>query len=138
MKEINKIEKSFKEQLERKIYPVYANFKNQEIIIWGTGNYGKTICKLLNSYNMANNIKGFCNTFVKQDQNETLYEYPIYTPMTAIIKYPNAVYIIASDFSNEILDYIKTNGFESKIKTYISKEKKQLYRKISCFIVITS
>lgn len=109
----------FELQLRERFFKIYSKFSNREIIIWGTGNYGKFICNLLKSFNMSKNIKGFCNTY--HDESKSVYVEDLleFSPKSAIAQYPNAVYIIASDYADDILEYIKNSEF-AFIETYVS------------------
>ena len=109
----------FELQLRERFFKIYSKFSNREIIIWGTGNYGKFICNLLKSFNMSKNIKGFCNTY--HDDSKVVYVEDLleFSPKSAIAQYPNAVYIIASDYADDILEYIKNSEF-AFIETYVS------------------
>ena len=120
--------KFFELQLRERFFKIYSKFSNREIIIWGTGNYGKFICNLLKSFNMSKNIKGFCNTY--HDDSKVVYveDVLVFSPKSAIAKYPNAVYIIASDYADDILEYIKNSEF-SFIETYVSDRYTNLLEK---------
>lgn len=109
----------FELQLRERFFKIYSKFSNREIIIWGTGNYGKFICNLLKSFNMSKNIKGFCNTY--HDDSKVVYVEDLLelSPKSAIAQYPNAVYIIASDYVDDILEYITISDF-SFVETYVS------------------
>lgn len=109
----------FELQLRARLFKIYTKFSNREIIIWGTGNYGKFICNLLKSFNMSKNIKGFCNTY--HDDSKVVYVEDLLelSPKSAIAQYPNAVYIIASDYVDDILEYITISDF-SFVETYVS------------------
>ena len=109
----------FELQLRERFFKIYSKFSNREIIIWGTGNYGKFICNLLKSFNMSKNIKGFCNTYHDDSKAVSVEELLELSPKSAIVQYPNAVYIIASDYADDILEYIKNSEF-AFIETYVS------------------
>lgn len=109
----------FELQLRERFFKSYSKFSNREIIIWGTGNYGKFICNLLKSFNMSKNIKGFCNTYHDDSKAVSVEELLELSPKSAIAQYPNAVYIIASDYADDILEYIKNSEF-AFIETYVS------------------
>ena len=68
---------------------------------------------------MSKNIKGFCNTY--HDESKSVYVEDLleFSPKSAIAQYPNAVYIIASDYADDILEYIKNSEF-AFIETYVS------------------
>ena len=68
---------------------------------------------------MSNNIKGFCNTYHDDTQAVYVENIPVFSPKSAVAKYHNAVYIIASDYVDEILEYVRNSDF-SFIETYVS------------------
>ncbi|MDY6322593.1 MAG: FkbM family methyltransferase [Succinivibrio sp.] len=117
-----------KKQLIGKLKTIYEQFATDDIIIWGTGTYGKFICRLLKSFNLTNNIKGFCNSFCK-NEDTYLEGYKEYSPISAFKNYPKAVYIIASDFSEEILNYIKEKIGPGVLKTYVADNVTNLIEK---------
>lgn len=41
----------------------YLKYQNRDIVIWGTGKYGKFICNLLQCIGMHKNIKAICDSF---------------------------------------------------------------------------
>ena len=118
----------FELQLRERFFKIYSKFSNREIIIWGTGNYGKFICNLLKSFNLTKNIKGFCNTYHDDSKSVSVEDVPVFSPKSAIAQYPNAVYIIASDYVDDILEYIKNSEF-SFIETYVSDRYTNLLEK---------
>lgn len=118
----------FELQLRERFFKIYSKFSNREIIIWGTGNYGKFICNLLKSFNMSKNIKGFCNTYHDDSKVVSVEDVPVFSPKLAVAQYPNAVYIIASDYVDDILEYIK-NSESSFIETYVSDRYTNLLEK---------
>ncbi|WP_405316364.1 FkbM family methyltransferase [Faecalibacillus faecis] len=118
----------FELQLRAKFFKIYSKFSNRDILIWGTGNYGKFICNLLKSFNMSNNIKGFCNTYHDDTQAVYVENIPVFSPKSAVAKYHNAVYIIASDYVDEILEYVRNSDF-SFIETYVSDRYTNLLEK---------
>lgn len=78
--------------------------------------------------NLTKNIKGFCNTYHDDSKSVSVEDVPVFSPKSAIAQYPNAVYIIASDYVDDILEYIKNSEF-SFIETYVSDRYTNLLEK---------
>ena len=86
------------------VIQIYHDLLKKDVIIWGTGNYGKKIYEILNKHI---NIRCFCDSF-SEDKGDFLGT-PIMSYKTAIEKYPNSKIIIASSFYKTILDDISKN-----------------------------
>lgn len=87
----------------------YKKYNNEKIVLWGTGSLGKLRLKLFRKYGMTDNVVAFCNTF-----HNSLLEVSIdgcreLSPYQALEKYPDAIFIISSDFYDDIISFIKKN-----------------------------
>lgn len=85
---------------------IYSNFCDNEIIIWGTGAYGKKLFSVLREIGFTN-IKAFCNSSSKED--DLLFGLPVLSPVKALNLFPKSIYLIASDYGQEILEQFSSN-----------------------------
>lgn len=109
----------FRSQLIERLCYVYAKFKQSDIVIWGTGEYGECVARFLDKHlDMKQNIKCFCNSFHDDSVFKEIESIPVFSPIKSTSEYPHAVYIIASDFYEEILLSIAKSDY-SFIKTFV-------------------
>lgn len=114
-------------KLLRKIYTIKLE-EQSSLVIWGTSGYGK----LLNCFfkdNFPNKkIVCFVNTFVEDDNNSSFCELPVLSPRAASIKYPNACYILASEFFESMQSFVKDNNLPIAKIVLLSNEERYLER----------
>ena len=84
--------------------------KENEIVIWGTGAYGKLVFWALNKLNLQDSIKFFCVSEKTQNVPEDLYEKKVVLPSVALKEYPNAVFIIANQFYEQIANSVASGS----------------------------
>lgn len=106
----------------------YIQFINRNIVIWGTGVYGKFIFSLLKDFGLESNVRSFCDSFHNDSQNDFVCAKPVYSPSKNVELYPDAVYIIASDYYEDILKTIKESSY-SNITTYLADYNDNLLEK---------
>ena len=58
----------------------YIQFINRNIVIWGTGVYGKFIFSLLKDFGLESNVRSFCDSFHNDSQNDFVCAKPVYSP----------------------------------------------------------
>ena len=116
----------FKSQLEEKIKKRYAKFYDRDIVIWGTGVYGNFIFQFLKSIGLFSQIKAFCITSDDSVENE-IENTPIFSFKKAFALFPNAVFIIANDYYEQILEYLDNEKI--KVETYIPNQVDRLLEK---------
>ena len=87
--------------LKQLLKDIYSSFNNEDIVIWGTGSFGLKVLELLIDFNLCNNVKAFCSTY--QDKNNKILGIQVLIAEEAIKKYPNARFIIASEYVSDIL-----------------------------------
>ena len=108
----------YKKQLTDSLYNVYRKFEHSDVVVWGSGEYGKWVARFLKEQlDMKHNIKCFCDSFHDDSVENEIENIPVYSPIKATEKYPNAVYIIASDYYEDILSSIAKSDY-SFIKTF--------------------
>ena len=107
--------KNFKSLLIKKITEFYAELKGKDIVILGTGRYGKTIGKYLGiAFGDKINLKAFCCSSgyeIKENSINGLNVYPI---EKAYVLFPKATFVIVSDFRVEIMRQIQKDFKEVK------------------------
>lgn len=108
---------NIKETARIAVVTEFKKFQKFNLIIWGTGVYGLDILNILEEFGLAQNVKGFCNSFFKDGQLDSINGYAVRSVSNSIQKFPDALYIIASDFYAEILKFIDDN--ELSIKTFV-------------------
>lgn len=110
----------FKNQLISRISTVFSKYKQSDIVIWGTGEFGQGIARfLVNHLNLKQNIKCFCDSFHDDSVYKEIESIPVFSPIKSVAEYPQAVYLIASDFSKEILSSIAKSDYRF-IKTSVA------------------
>ncbi|MFC6334891.1 glycosyltransferase [Paenibacillus septentrionalis] len=90
--------------------PALEKFKqNQNIYIWGTGNYGRELINLLESKDWK--IDGFIDSFIKEDTK--LNDKPIINP--EMLRNQNQIKIIIASSTGffEIIDFLENIGYVS-------------------------
>ncbi|MDD7021845.1 MAG: FkbM family methyltransferase [Aeromonadales bacterium] len=108
----------FKLQLISKLSKIYLSLESPEIVIWGTGAYGKWLLGFFQKIGINNKVSCFCDSFHDDCKTEFINSIPIYSPSKCYLLYPKAKYIIASDFYKEILSSIEKSAYSS-IDTYV-------------------
>ena len=92
--------------------------QNREVVIWGTGNFGKFALELLNKIEPQCKVVGFCDSFFDDNLSEENCGIKVYSPIKVTRDFPNAVYIIAAEASRQILNSIASSSY-SFIKTIV-------------------
>ena len=92
----------------------------KEIVILGTGEVGNFCFANICNIGLKKNIVSFCCSN-EVENNATLHGIPLLTARDAVKKFPKAIYIIASSFQYQILEYIKQQHFDIQILTIFSK-----------------
>ena len=96
--------KNFKYLLIKKIGEIYGELKGKDLVIWGTGRYGKTVAKyLVEAFGDEINIKAFCCSSGYEVKEKLINGLIVYPVDKAYVLFPNATFVIVSDFRNEIL-----------------------------------
>lgn len=107
--------KNFKSMLIKKISETYGELKGKEVVIWGTGRYGKSIAKYLGeSFGDSIKLKSFCcspGCEIKETPINGLNVYPVQKAYTL---FPNATFVIVSDYRDEIMRLVKKDFNEMK------------------------
>ena len=106
----------------------YKKFSNEKIIIWGTGLLGQLRLKLFRSYGMSDNVLAFCNTFHNTSSEVFVDGVLELSPYKAMECYPNATFIISSDYYEDIIKFINTE-LKSNIKWVLFDQKELMIEK---------
>ena len=106
----------------------YKKFSNEKIIIWGTGLLGQLRLKLFRLYGMSDNVLAFCNTFHNTSSEVFVDGVLELSPYKAIECYPNATFIISSDYYEDIIKFINTE-LKSNIKWVLFDQKELMIEK---------
>lgn len=89
----------------------YLKYQNRDIVIWGTGKYGKFICNLLQCIGMHKNIKAICDSFYDDLSIDYICSIPVMSFESAASNFNNALFIIASDYIEDIIRYVKNSSY---------------------------
>ncbi|MGN0915597.1 MAG: FkbM family methyltransferase [Succinivibrio sp.] len=120
----------FRKQLISRISSFFCQYKQSDVVIWGTGEFGQKVAKFLVEHlNLKQHIKCFCDSFHDDSVFKEVESIPVFSPIKATAEYPQAVYIIASDFYEEILSsiaksdyhFIKTTVVDDECKMHITQ-----------------
>ena len=114
----------------------YKKFSNEKIIIWGTGLLGQFRLKLFRLYGMSDNVLAFCNTFHNTSSEVFVDGVLELSPYKAIECYPNATFIISSDYYEDIIKFINTE-LKSNIKWVLFDQKELMIEKHLIYIYIS-
>nr|WP_320193015.1 glycosyltransferase [uncultured Desulfobacter sp.] len=93
-------------------------FEVDEIIIYGAGKVGDFIYQLLKKNDQQNKLQGYCVTLLTSP--ETINGYKIQACKQCFEKYPNALYLVATNdkYQNEILKNLKSHGIKQVISMH--------------------
>lgn len=84
----------------------------EEIVIFGTGNYGRDLYKMLKIENIRS-VKCYCDNGIAR-QGEKMGDLDILSPQDAVERYPNAFYIITpKGYGDEILRQLVKMGVDA-------------------------
>lgn len=100
---------NFEKTINDYLKNIYKNiFAGNNVCIWGTGPLGRLRLRLFQNFGMGKQVVAFVNTFHRFDlPSKTLIDgIEELSPKEAIIRFPNAKYLISSDFYKEIIQYI--------------------------------
>lgn len=86
--------------------------EQKEIVIFGCGNYGKELYKMLKIEGM-HSVMCFCDNSIAR-QGQTIDELDILTPQEAVSRFPNAMYIITpKGYGDEISRQLTQMGVDA-------------------------
>lgn len=107
-----------KAQLIDRLGKVYLSMKSSNIVIWGTGAYGKWLLSFLTLLGIKEKVCCFCDSFHDDTKSDCIENIPVYSPIKCSSLYHDAKFIIASDFYEEILNSISNSSY-SDIDTFV-------------------
>lgn len=107
-----------KAQLVDRLGKVYLSMKSSNIVIWGTGAYGKWLLSFLTLLGIKEKVCCFCDSFHDDTKSDCIENIPVYSPIKCSSLYHDAKFIIASDFYEEILNSISNSSY-SDIDTFV-------------------
>ena len=108
----------FKKQLIQRIGKVYRSVSGSQIVIWGSGAYGRWLLSFLKEIGLSDKVKCFCDSFHDDNKTDFTDGLPVYSPSKCAALYKDATFIIASDYYEEILSAIAKSPYHD-IKTFI-------------------
>lgn len=79
------------------------------IVIWGTGSYGKYVLTLLEQSCALDKVMCFCDGTLSENDERIFFDKKVLSPQKAASLFPDSLFVIASSFINEIINYIKSN-----------------------------
>ena len=97
------------ELLKSKLRQKYEKFVDIGIVIYGTGGGANNFYSLLKEINLDNIVKAICYSDDYQCKYSFNPDLEISSFSCIFQKYPDALYVIASDFVTEILSFVKKN-----------------------------
>lgn len=107
-----------KAQLIDRLSEVYLSMKSSNIVIWGTGAYGKWLLSFLTLLGINKKVCCFCDSFHDDSKSDYIEIIPVYSPSKCASLFHSAIFIIASDYYEEILNSISKSSY-SDIDTFV-------------------
>lgn len=107
-----------KAQLIGRLGKVYLSMKSSNIVIWGTGAYGKWLLSFLTLLGINKKVCCFCDSFHDDSKSDYIETIPVYSPSKCASLFHSAIFIIASDYYEEILNSISKSSY-SDIDTFV-------------------
>lgn len=107
-----------KAQLIDRLGKVYLSMKSSNIVIWGTGAYGKWLLSFLTLLGINKKVCCFCDSFHDDSKSDYIETIPVYSPSKCASLFHSATFIIASDYYEEILNSISKSPY-SDIDTFV-------------------
>lgn len=107
-----------KAQLIDRLSEVYLSMKSSNIVIWGTGAYGKWLLSFLTLLGINKKVCCFCDSFHDDSRSDYIETIPVYSPSKCASLFHSATFIIASDYYEEILNSISKSPY-SDIDTFV-------------------
>ena len=104
--------RDIKKFLSKRYREYYSNLLSHEVIIWGTGEYGKNLHNVFSSL-LNMNVMAFTSSF--QTEDSTLCGIPLISPSKALELYPDASFIVASDYSSAIISSVTDPKLKEKM-----------------------
>ena len=108
----------FKAQLIDRLGKVYLSMKSSNIVIWGTGAYGKWLLSFLTLLGINKKVCCFCDSFHDDSNLDYIENIPVFSPSKSASLFHSATFIIASDYYEEILNSISKSPY-SDIDTFV-------------------
>ncbi len=120
------------------LYPLKNTYQEKlkdikEIVIWGTGLYGKAIYNLISSSFPHIRIVGFADTYVT-DNEHSLFGLRVYSPKQASLNYPNACFVLASEYYESMKAFALDNSFNITSFLDLTKEERNFERASVAYI----
>lgn len=107
-----------KVQLIDRLGKVYLSMKSSNIVIWGTGAYGKWLLSFLTLLGINKKVCCFCDSFHDDSNLDYIENIPVFSPSKSASLFHSATFIIASDYYEEILNSISKSQY-SDIDTFV-------------------
>lgn len=107
-----------KAQLIDRLGKVYCSMKSSNIVIWGTGAYGKWLLSFLTLLGINKKVCCFCDSFHDDSNLDYIENIPVFSPSKSASLFHSATFIIASDYYEEILNSISKSPY-SDIDTFV-------------------
>lgn len=107
-----------KAQLIDRLGKVYLSMKSSNIVIWGTGAYGKWLLSFLTLLGINKKVCCFCDSFHDDSNLDYIENIPVFSPSKSASLFHSATFIIASDYYEEILNSISKSPY-SDIGTFV-------------------
>ncbi|MDY5995315.1 MAG: hypothetical protein SPJ14_08810, partial [Succinivibrio sp.] len=107
-----------KSQLIDRLSKVYLSMKSSNIVIWGTGAYGKWLLSFMTLLGTNKKVCCFCDSFHDDSKLDYIENIPVYSPSKCASLFHSAVFIIASDYYEERLNSISKSSY-SDIDTFV-------------------
>lgn len=107
-----------KAQLIYRLGKVYLSMKSSNIVIWGTGAYGKWLLSFLTLLGINKKVCCFCDSFHDDSNLDYIENIPVFSPSKSASLFHSATFIIASDYYEEILNSISKSPY-SDIDTFV-------------------
>ncbi|MBQ8024359.1 MAG: FkbM family methyltransferase [Succinivibrio sp.] len=107
-----------RKELSSNLESTFTKFKQNGVVIWGTGSSGLAFKRFLEDFDALDALKCFCDSYTKDNSNKVLSEVKVCSPHETYRQYPKAIYVIASSHRREILKFIKDDPILHSIQTF--------------------
>ena len=86
--------------------PQLEIFKSKGVVVWGTGSSALAMMRFFSDFNLTECVRGFCDSFTKDNSNRTFCNLPLYSAAESAKLYPDAVYVVASNYFARIKKFV--------------------------------
>lgn len=115
---MNKALEQLRKEISSNLESTITKFKQNGVVIWGTGSSGLAFKRFLEDFDALDALKCFCDSYTKDNSDKVLSEVKVCSPHEAYRQYPKAIYVVASSYRSQILNFIKDDPILNSIQTF--------------------